>query len=170
MLDQLLSQVAVERWVPLPVGPEDEFAGVAPIYWVSSEGRVLAICPQAPAGRRLVLKHCREEIRPRRRPHTRVNLKLPGYRRYRTARLHRVVLAAFGLRPEPEGKLGLHRNGDPRDNRLSNLRYGSYSDNLRDQYAHGVRESLGRDGSRGVWGRACAGCTTVCPWCKEEAA
>lgn len=154
MLDRLLSQVLAERWARLPVGPGDEFEGVAPIYWVSTEGRVLAICPRA-SGAQVVLKSARPEIRPRRRPHARVNLKLPGFRKYRTARLHRVVLAAFGLRADAEGSLGLHKNGNPLDNRLSNLRYGTFSENLQDQYTHGSR----------TWGKACEGCLSVCPWC-----
>lgn len=170
-LSEIVRLVLTERWVPLPVGPGEEFEGVAPIYWVSTEGRVLAICPRARCGTRVVLKSVRPEIRRRRRPHARVNLKLPGRKRFRTVRLHRLVLAAFRLRPEPEGKLGLHKNGDPRDNRLENLRYGSYGENLADQYAHGARESLGgREGTRGIWGQPCPGCGTFCPWCSGEAA
>ena len=154
-LTRVIAAVLRSRWVPLPVGPGDEFEGVPPIYWVSSDAEVLYVAPAARPGRRCGFKTARLEIRPRRRPHTRVNLKLPGHRKFRTARLHRVVLAAFHLRPEPEGRLGLHRDGNPTNNRLSNLRYGTAAENLTDAYTHGSR----------AWGRPCAGCTAVCPWC-----
>lgn len=56
--------------------------------------------------------------------------------RPRAIRLHRVVLEAF-VGPRPEGMVTRHLNGDPGDNRLENLTYGTYSENLRDAVAHG---------------------------------
>lgn len=38
--------------------------------------------------------------------------------------VHHAVLAAF-VGPKPEGMIAMHRNGDPTDNRLVNLRYGT---------------------------------------------
>ena len=50
--------------------------------------------------------------------------------------LHRLVLLTF--RGEaPEGYEGCHNNGDPSDNRLSNLRWGTSSDNKNDTVLHG---------------------------------
>lgn len=51
--------------------------------------------------------------------------------------VHRVVLEAF-VGPQPEGMEGCHRNGDPRDNRLENLYWGTRSDNVRDAVSHGT--------------------------------
>lgn len=52
-------------------------------------------------------------------------------------RVHRLVCETF-LGPEPTDKPHvLHSNGDPRDNRLENLRWGSPKENARDTLAHG---------------------------------
>jgi hypothetical protein len=49
--------------------------------------------------------------------------------------VHRLVLAAF---VGPADTLhGLHRNGDPADNRLENLYYGTVKDNMADRTRHG---------------------------------
>lgn len=55
--------------------------------------------------------------------------------------VHRLVLLAF-TGPSPEGKdYGLHRNGDPTDNRLSNLYWGTLRDNNLDAVRHGTHPS-----------------------------
>ncbi|MFI8590108.1 NUMOD4 motif-containing HNH endonuclease [Dietzia maris] len=54
-----------------------------------------------------------------------------------TRQVHRLVMAAFAG-PCPEGMEVRHLNGDPTDNRLTNLAYGTRSENARDQVAHGV--------------------------------
>lgn len=53
------------------------------------------------------------------------------------AGVHRLVMAAF-VGPCPDGMEVCHSNGDPSDNRLSNLRYGTRSDNIRDSVMHGT--------------------------------
>jgi hypothetical protein len=52
--------------------------------------------------------------------------------------VHALVLLAF-RGPAPEGKIGRHLNGDSLDNRLSNLRYGTYIENALDTKKHGHR-------------------------------
>lgn len=51
--------------------------------------------------------------------------------------VHRAVLLAF-VGPPPEGYEACHINGNPADNRLENLRWGTRSDNLRDAVRHGT--------------------------------
>lgn len=52
--------------------------------------------------------------------------------------VHRLVALAF-LGPAPEDKpLVLHRDGDRKNNLLSNLRYGSHYDNISDARRHGT--------------------------------
>lgn len=50
---------------------------------------------------------------------------------------HALVLAAF-VGPRPDGLNGLHRNGNPADNRLDNLYYGTQGDNGNDAVRHGT--------------------------------
>lgn len=52
------------------------------------------------------------------------------------AGVHRLVLMAF-VGPCPDGMEACHNNGEPTDNRLSNLRYGTKSENRRDTISHG---------------------------------
>lgn len=47
-----------------------------------------------------------------------------GQRKYKTFRIHRLVLQAF-VGPCPEGMEARHLNGDPSDNRLENLCWGT---------------------------------------------
>ncbi len=139
-VDRVLASALRCRWLALPVGPGAEFAGVAPIYWVSDHGTVLWCAPRAPCGRKIGIKSKRLDVKKpgkgRRKwsYHEKINLKIPGERGIRTARVHRVVLAAFA--PNGTG-LGRHDNDDGLDNRLGNLLYGSHSDNLRDAYRNG---------------------------------
>lgn len=50
--------------------------------------------------------------------------------------VHRVVMETY-VGPCPEGMLICHNNGDPADNRLSNLRHGTPVDNAADVKLHG---------------------------------
>lgn len=57
--------------------------------------------------------------------------------------LHRLVLVTFCGDP-PEGYEGCHNNGNPSDNRLSNLRWGTSSDNSYDTILHGRNSNASR--------------------------
>ena len=50
--------------------------------------------------------------------------------------VHQLVMRTFVGEP-PEGMEVLHKNGDPTDNRLCNLRYGSRTENILDVYRQG---------------------------------
>lgn len=52
--------------------------------------------------------------------------------------IHQLVMLAF-VGPKPNGKEVLHRNGNPTDNRLTNLHYGSRSENIIDVYYQGKK-------------------------------
>lgn len=56
----------------------------------------------------------------------------------RTMRVHRLVLMAF-VGPCPPKHEGCHNNGDPTDNRLSNLRWDTHAANLADAAKHGTK-------------------------------
>ena len=57
--------------------------------------------------------------------------------------VHRLVLEAF-VGPCPEGMEGCHNNGNPADNRLSNLRWDTKSANAFDTVAHGSNVNSGK--------------------------
>ena len=51
--------------------------------------------------------------------------------------VHKLVVEAF-LGKAPEGKEICHNNGNPIDNRLSNLRYDTHKNNEKDKLTHGT--------------------------------
>jgi hypothetical protein len=51
--------------------------------------------------------------------------------------VHRLVLLAFD-KPCPEGLEVRHLDGDPGNNFLDNLKYGTHSENMRDKQIHGT--------------------------------
>lgn len=55
----------------------------------------------------------------------------------RIRKIHQLVCEAF-IGPCPDGQMPLHGDGDPTNNRLSNLRYGTGCDNVADAMAHGT--------------------------------
>lgn len=57
-----------------------------------------------------------------------------GVRRFK---IHQLVLAAFAG-PRPAGQIPLHGDGNPKNNALGNLRYGTAAQNVADAKAHGT--------------------------------
>lgn len=70
-----------------------------------------------------------------------VQLVAPGRRQRR--RVHVLVLAGF-VGPRPAGLEGCHNNGNQLDNRLSNLRYDTHSENTLDSVRHGTHPASRR--------------------------
>jgi hypothetical protein len=56
--------------------------------------------------------------------------------RYQRFMVHRLVMLIF-VGPRPKGLVVCHFDGDPANNRLSNLRYGTQKDNEADKERHG---------------------------------
>jgi hypothetical protein len=62
----------------------------------------------------------------------------------KTALVHRLVLFAF-VGPAPEDTEALHGNGNPADNSLGNLSWGTHSENQLDQVSHGTHVNASKD-------------------------
>ena len=60
--------------------------------------------------------------------------------------VHRLVLEAF-VGPCPEGMECRHLNGDPSDNRVENLAWGTHQDNMDDRSKHGTTACGERSGA-----------------------
>lgn len=132
-----LSQLGVEEWLPIK--------GFDFAYEVSNIGRVRSI-PRTmsnPAGTNSgvsgrIMKGGLSRDRPM------VTLRgAPGV----AARLiHSMVAEAF-IGPRPAGLVVCHGNGDPKDNRLFNLRYDTQFNNMQDAIKHGTASKLNADGT-----------------------
>lgn len=119
-----LPAIAGERWRPV--------AGFEGEYEVSDHGRVFSVPrgPKVPGG---ILKpgvHAKG--------HLQVQLG-----KGRMVQVHHLVMFAF-VGPRPEGLEICHGNGDPADNRLGNLRYGTRSDNEWDKVRHGTHQQASK--------------------------
>lgn len=115
----------VERWRPV--------LGFEGIYEVSDRGRVKRIVPvlNGPAG---------YILRPGPSSHP-GGYVLVGLRRDgkpTTHTVHKLVLQAF-VGPRPPGMECRHMDGNPTNNALSNLRWGTRKENMRDQLRHGTQ-------------------------------
>lgn len=119
----------VEEWKFVP--------GTGDYYKVSNLGRVRSAERTIIRSDGLKMKY--KEGRPRlgsKNPDGYRELRAYSNSKYRTIGVHRAVLAAF-VGPCPEGAEVCHNNGIRDDNRLSNLRYGTHSENMHDVLIHG---------------------------------
>jgi hypothetical protein len=120
-----------ERWLPV-VGWEG-------FYEVSDHGRVRGVDRIDGAGRkvrgRLLAAHAGDAGR--------MHVRLSRKGRPLTQRVSVLVLRAF-IGPRPDGYHGCHNDGDPANNRLTNLRWDTVSANMRDKIQHGRMPQLAR--------------------------
>jgi hypothetical protein len=109
-----------EEWLPV--------TGFEETYEVSSEGRVRGVRRQGSAGGVLAAA-------PAGGGHLKVSLYCGGRRFARW--VHRLVLEAF-VGPAPAGCIACHFDGDPANNRQSNLRWDTPAANYDDARRHGT--------------------------------
>lgn len=100
-----------EEWKPIP--------GYEGLYEISNLGRVRGLASNSVG---LLASSFIERNR-----YCFVNLSKEN--KQRTLRVHRLVLLAFVGPPEP-GQVCMHLDNNPRNNALSNLRWGSQKENL----------------------------------------
>lgn len=121
-----------ERWLPI--------AGYEGRYEVSDLGRVRSLDRVRSHGKRWrgrVLKPV-----PMPRGYLLVNLWFDNSQRMRL--IHRLVLTAFDG-PAPDGTEGRHLDGDPTNNTIDNLVWGTHSENQLDQVLHGTHVNASKD-------------------------
>ena len=106
----------VEIWKAIP--------GYEGLYEVSDQGNVRTF--RRGANGRL--------LKPGRMPQGHLSVALG---RGNSQCVHKLVLLAF-VGPAPDRHECCHNNGNPADNRLENLRWGTRSDNIRDAVRHGT--------------------------------
>ena len=120
-----------EIWKDIP--------GYVGFYQASNKGRIRSLdfyvpCGRGGAGWRLVKGRV---LRPGgRKPSGHMTVALG---KGNSQGVHCLVLLAFVGKPK-RGQEGLHLNHKPSDNRLSNLKWGSRSENMKMDYAAGTRK------------------------------
>ena len=125
-----------ERWVPLP--------GYVGSYEVSDMGNVRSLDRSYidTTGRHYFLKGAPLVARDEPKTGYRI-VKLSKSGKQKTLRIHRLVMLAFSGQP-PEGQEVCHNDGDPTNNELTNLRYGTRSANMYDRRLHGTDHEVNK--------------------------
>ena len=116
--------MSVEQWKPIP-----EWEG---LYEASNLGRVKSLDHVAANG----CTYRGKILTPSTTSKGYQVVQLWDAPRKNTARVHRLVIAAF-IGPIPDGLLVRHMNDNPADNRLTNLKLGTPQDNMDDKARHG---------------------------------
>lgn len=119
----------IEHWLPV-VGYEGS-------YEVSDLGRVRSLDRYVPQGDHRKLCHG-QMLQPGRHRKGHLYVRLGAASRGETNTwIHHLVLHAF-VGPRPPGLECRHLNGNPADNRVCNLKWGTASENVLDKQLHGT--------------------------------
>jgi hypothetical protein len=121
-----------ERWLPIP--------GYEGIYEASDQGRIRSLTRCVPfknSQRKIQGTMLKFAAGAATHNGTYAVVTLCRDRTRRLKGVHRVILETF-IGPCPPGLMCCHGNGDPRDNRLVNLRWDTGSANTFDALIHGV--------------------------------
>lgn len=132
------TQSTHERWLPVP--------GYEGSYEVSDHGKVRSLDRKVHRTDGLTRIFYGKTMSPNVMPHGgHLSVCLSGGTRKnrKGAYIHRLVMAAF-VGPCPEGMEVCHNNGNPTDNRLTNLRYGTAADNRSDSVKHGTHPNTAK--------------------------
>jgi hypothetical protein len=101
------------------------FAG----YWATEDGRILS----RRDGERELLQRSVDGYM-----HVTLGVRVHGKKARRRYPVHRLVCLAFHGQPEDGANVTRHLNGVSRDNRATNLTWGTHADNAQDAIRHGT--------------------------------
>ena len=126
-----------------------DVVGLEGIYQVSSEGRIKSVSRNVqyynPLADRECVRHLREKImKPQlsKRGYYLVCSPVPSDNGVRTSlSIHRIVAKAFLDNPDNKPTVN-HKNGNKLDNRLQNLEWATFSENLQHAYDTGLAKSV----------------------------
>ncbi|WP_078336616.1 HNH endonuclease signature motif containing protein [Mycobacteroides franklinii] len=127
--------MTIEQWRPVSIPQYSH------LYLVSDHGRVWVHGRDVYCGHpgAAPIRRPGHFLKPnpvgRQRTHLSVALTADGQCRH--FKVHRLVMGAF-VGPCPEGLEVLHWDDNPRNNKLTNLRYGTRSQNVKDQVRNGI--------------------------------
>jgi hypothetical protein len=107
-----------------------------PNYSVAKDGRMWSKQRAGAKGGRIQGETCRDGH---------IRMRLFNQNGSKRIMLHRLVLEAY-VGPCPEGMQCRHLNGDPADNRLDNLKWGTPKENHADAIRHGTHTCLHQEG------------------------
>ena len=126
-----------EEWRPV--------VGYEGFYEVSSYGTVRSILRKVTLKNGQVRTYQSKIVKGRPTPtgHLLVNLSMCGVRKNEP--IHRVVIKAF-IGPPQDGEECCHIDGNPANNHVDNLRWGTRSSNLSDSVRHGTHHSASKKG------------------------
>ena len=114
------------------VGSEIRPVPSAPGCYVSACGRVFSSLP--------CIRDANQQVRERKpitTKHGYISVTLQINKRRTLRYVHRLVAEVFLPPPEGNQNVVRHLNGDPGDNRISNLAWGTQADNMQDAVRHG---------------------------------
>lgn len=136
-LDKIASWIAetpqaeqsTETWRPIP--------GWEGFYEASDLGNVRSVERKVshPFSGMITIRQRRIKTHPHPAGHRLLMLSRGGVGRGRTRLVHTLILQAF-VGPRPDGMDGCHNDGNPANNRLSNLRWDTPSENMLDRIWH----------------------------------
>ena len=128
-------KMVLERWEDIP--------GYERLYQVSNLGRVKSLEKQYvnSLGRTITRKENLLSLKPTNRNRVKVVLFKDNNRKY--IDVHILVALAF-IGERPEGYDVCHKDGNPSNNNVNNLRYDTRSENIIDNYRYGSKHSSGK--------------------------
>jgi hypothetical protein len=117
-----MNEPITEEWRPVP--------GYEGIYEVSNLGRIYSV-------KRFGVSRSGHLLKPgvMASGHLSIGLRRGAGVKVKRYGVHRLVMLAF-VGPCPEGMETRHLDGDPANNGLNNLRYGTRSENMLDRFVH----------------------------------